>query len=126
MKIETVVKIAIEQAKNSTHHFKLGCVIFRGKKILSKGRNFPIKFTKAKNAYLKWPSSVHAELDAIMKARQNLKGASLLVVRINNKEQLLLAKPCNFCQQLIIHSGIKKIFYSIPKYPYFEELEDGR
>jgi deoxycytidylate deaminase len=116
-----IIDLAVKEAMQSSHTFRLGCIIFKGKKIISKGRNYKLKFTKAKSTYLKWPASIHAELDAIMRARITLKGTNLIVVRINKNGKFLLSRPCPYCLQLIQHYGIKRIIYSNSSYPYLIE-----
>lgn len=119
------VEIAVQEAKKSTHLMKMGCVIFKGKTILSKGYNRSYMPTHTKDipmCYLKWRGSLHAEMAAIFSAferKKNLQGASLLVVRINNQNQFRVAKPCVYCQHGILDlTPIKKVYYSVNEYPY--------
>jgi deoxycytidylate deaminase len=119
----TLINIAIEESKNSDHKQRVGCVIFNKKRILSKGYNSSQKSVKNLHPkFQKFPYSVHAEVDAIIKAKKDLKGSSILVVRINKHDQLRLSKPCQNCMKYIEYVGIKKIFYSIPQFPYIVEL----
>jgi deoxycytidylate deaminase len=74
--------------------------------------------------FQRFPYSVHTEVDAIIKARKDLKGASLLVIRVNAKNQFRLSKPCIMCMKYIRYVGIKRIFYSIDRFPYIEELSE--
>jgi dCMP deaminase len=54
----------------------------------------------------KYPYVVHAELNAILNARQNLEGCKLYVSLF----------PCNECAKAIIQSGISEIIYESDKY----------
>jgi len=127
-----IIDIVVNEAlKSNVHrgrtHFKLGCVIFDKHKIISKGHNKVFdydSFTFHDRRIIFWGKrfSVHAEMDAIIKAKTELYGASLLVVRISQSNTFCLAKPCKHCFTHIIASGIKNIFYSINSYPYFEEI----
>ncbi len=54
----------------------------------------------------KYPYVVHAELNAILNARQNLEGCKLYVSLF----------PCNECAKAIIQSGIIEIIYESDKY----------
>lgn len=113
MKLEKLVNIAIEEAKKSTCHFRIGCIIFNKKTIISKAFNSSLKSRKKLHPmYQKWPGSVHAELDCIIKAKTDLKGLSLLVIRLNKKEKLRLAMPCSHCFKYINHVGISRVYYS--------------
>jgi deoxycytidylate deaminase len=111
--LDRIVEFAIEEALKSEYKIKLGCVIFNKNKIVSKGHNYKQKSTRSiTKKFLKWEFSLHAEVDAIIKSRTELKGMSLLVVRINNNKKLMYAKPCKHCQEYIQFVGVKKIYYS--------------
>lgn len=118
-----LIKLAIEEAKKSNYKQQIGCIIFDKKIVLSKGYNTPQKSVKKLHPkFQRFPFSVHAEVDAIIKARKDLKGSNLLVVRINKYNQFRLSKPCSNCMKYIEHVGIKNIFYSIDRYPYILQL----
>jgi deoxycytidylate deaminase len=109
-----MVEVAKEEALKSDYKMKLGCVIFDKNKIISKGHNYKQRSVKSlTKKFLHWEYSIHAEVDAIIKAKTDLKGMSLLVIRINNKGELMYAKPCKHCSMYIEHVGIKKVMYSI-------------
>ncbi len=117
------VKLAIDEANKSNYKQKIGCIIFDKKIILSKGYNTAQKSAKKLHPkFQKFPFSVHAEVDAIIKARRDLKGSNLLVVRINRFNQFRLSKPCRNCMKYIQYVGIKNVFYSIDRYPYIVQL----
>lgn len=112
---ESFVELAIVQALKSTYPHKIGCVIFKGNKIISTGHNQIRHCAKIPSKYKIYRDSLHAEQHAILNApsRKSLKGASILVIRINpNKKNLLLAKPCMMCYDFIEYIGIKKMYYS--------------
>jgi deoxycytidylate deaminase len=120
---QNLINIAVEESKKGDHKQKIGCIVFDKKRILSKGYNSSQKSVKKLHPrFQRWPGSVHAEVDAIIKAKKDLKGSSLLVIRINNHGQFRLSKPCKTCLKYIEHVGIKKIFYSISSFPYIVEL----
>ncbi len=119
----TLINIAIEEAKKSDHKQKVGAVIFDKKRIISKGHNTCQKSVKKLHPkFQRFKYSVHAEVDSIIKAKKDLKGTSILVVRLNKNNQFRLSKPCFNCMNYIQYVGIKKVFYSISKYPYILEL----
>ncbi len=119
----TLINIAIEEAKKSDHKQKVGAVIFDKKRIISKGHNTCQKSVKKLHPkFQRFKYSVHAEVDWIIKAKKDLKGTSILVVRLNKNNQFRLSKPCFNCMNYIQYVGIKKVFYSISKYPYILEL----
>ena len=110
-----ILKKAVCEASKSKHKHKVSAVIFDKKRIFSIGRNYPSKSVKhLKNKFKKWNSSIHAEVDAIIKAKRDLRGMSMLIVRVS-KSGLALAKPCKFCLEYLNHVGIKTIYYSNEK-----------
>ena len=116
---QSFIDLAVEESSKGDHKQKVGCIIFYKKRILSKGHNSSQKSIKNLHPkFQKYRFSVHAEVDAIIKAKTDLKGSSLLVIRINKDKQFRLSKPCQTCLKYIEHVGIKKIFYSISNFPY--------
>lgn len=124
MNLNSLINIAVEEAKKSEFRIQVGCVIYDKKKILSLGHNEMRNFRKLHPKFQSWVGSVHAEIAAIINARKDLRGSSLLVVRVNSKNQLRLSKPCENCQKYIDYVGIKKVYYSISEYPYIIEMEE--
>jgi deoxycytidylate deaminase len=114
------IKVAINESKKSDYKVKLGAVIFDKKKIISIGYNSLRNYRKLHPKYQAWKGSIHAEIDAILKSRKDLKGCTMIVIRINNSDELRMAKPCKKCMKYIRDVGIKKIIYSISNYPYLE------
>ena len=115
-----------EATKNTEYEFKLGSIIFKGKKIYSRGRNYYHRNTKnikLHDRFLKWEKSVHSEHASIINANQSLKGHSILTVRLLSNKQFGLAKPCIHCLKYMNYVGIKNIYYSIPCYPFVEKLK---
>jgi len=55
--------------------------------------------------------STHAEMSAII-SLQGKKADTLLVVRVGKDGTLRDSKPCKYCYEFILRSGIKKIYYS--------------
>lgn len=104
--IYKIVKKALQEAEKSTHNYKLGAVIFKNGKIISRGYNKTNRGISPN--YGHWAGSCHAEIAAIIAARTDLKGKSILVARKGR----LLARPCTSCRAAIKESGIKNIFYT--------------
>lgn len=93
------------------NNFRLGSCLIHKKQIVSVKANSAkthpklVKFTK-------YPF-LHSESNAILSyGLDNCEGCSLYVVRILRNEELAMAKPCDTCQELIKHVGIKKVFYT--------------
>lgn len=114
-------KIAVDEAKKSTFNPKVGAVIFNKGIFISSGHNYGNRSIKKHHPkYRKTKYSIHAEVDAIIKAKTDLKGKSILVIRINKQDQFRLARPCNYCMEYLKYVGIKRIYYSISSYPYIK------
>lgn len=107
-------KARLEAKKSNMERYQIGCVCFKGKRIISYGFNQVRSTSRIPNKYKKFPNSLHAEQHAIMKIRNKeiLKGSSILVVRVNRSGEFLMAKPCENCLNTIRFFGIKEIFYS--------------
>lgn len=112
-----IIRKAIEFAEKSRMYpYRIGCVIFKGKKIISCGYNQKRTSKQLPDKYKKFIETLHAEQHAIMCVRNKalLDSASMLVIRINRRGKLVMAKPCETCMKSIIHFNIKNIFYSNP------------
>ncbi len=110
-----VLKKAIENAeKSKVYPYRLGCVVFKGKRILSCGYNQIRTFNAIPDKYKKYIEALHAEQHAIMKVQNKelLNGASILVIRINRNGKLTNAKPCENCMKTILHYHLSNIYFS--------------
>jgi deoxycytidylate deaminase len=115
----TAVKVAVKEAKKSKYEQRVGAVIVKRKSIVSCGHNYSHRSVKKLHPrFQKWPNSVHAEVDCIIKARQDLTGTTIYVVRINKRGKLMNSKRCKLCFMYIVNVGIKRVYFSIDKYPY--------
>jgi len=108
-----VIKTAIEQAHKSTCMFRVGAVIFNKKNIMSYGCNYSQRSVRSiTRKFIRQNNSIHAEVCAIINAKQNLRRCSIFVVRINKCDEFRLAKPCVYCRKYLQFVGIKHIYYS--------------
>lgn len=111
--ILSVIKKAVNEAKQSTHQHQMGAVIFNKKIIVSTGRNYPSRSVKHLHPrFIRWQGSLHAEADAIIKARRDLKGYSMFVVRINNRGEFRLAYSCLYCLDYLNFVLIRELYYT--------------
>jgi|TARA_Y100000389_G_scaffold200323_1_gene240484 deoxycytidylate deaminase len=101
---------AAEIAKKSTMNQKHGCIIVYKKMIIASGCN---------KMPLSHKESIHAEVNAINKAKQlnyDLRECDLYIVRIGSTQQdypLKYSKPCVKCANYILQNKIKKAYYSL-------------
>lgn len=84
-----------------------GCVISKGNRSISSGYNgYPIgvEDTIKDPREIKYEKTVHAEINAILFAKQDLTGCTLYVTPL---------PPCARCAAVIIQSGIKKVICTV-------------
>jgi dCMP deaminase len=84
---------------------KVGAVITRGKFVVSLGFNghpsgVEDSAARLENRETKYKTIIHAELNAILSARQPLEGCTLYVVPF---------MPCSNCGAVIVQAGIKRV-----------------
>lgn len=109
--LKSFVEDAVEAAKKSTMLQKHGCVIVYKNKNLATGTNTTVDTCGF---------SIHAEVDAINKAKKlltksEMKKCKLIVVRIGQYSMdypLKYSKPCPSCMKYIKNVGIKQIYYT--------------
>lgn len=109
---KNILKTALKEVTKSKEDYRLCAVIFDKKKIISIGINAKRHHHKLAPKFLKWEGSIHAEQAAILNAKCDLKGTSILVIRINKQGELRLAKPCHHCSDYLAYVGIRRIYYS--------------
>ena len=95
-------------AAESVHRCRHGAIIVKGRKLISQGINRAKTHPKSIHPY----SAVHAEFDAICKAKGELDGATLYVTRLLADGTVGMSKPCPHCQRAIEESGIREVVYT--------------
>lgn len=95
-------------------------IVAKGSKILGVGYNRYGWSSKQKGKYCarklnSGTCSVHAEVDALLKVanREDIKGATVYVVRVNRKHELAMSKPCHMCEAILREHGVKKAVFSV-------------
>ncbi|MEO5351504.1 MAG: deaminase, partial [Magnetococcus sp. YQC-3] len=93
---------------------RLGTVIFKNSKIISVGHNNGNRYRNNLNPkYTRWAGSLHAEVAAILNAREPLANMEMLVIRLGSKGEFRIAKPCEYCFNYIKNINLKRVIYSI-------------
>lgn len=91
---------------------KHGSVIVKGGRVISTGINKERSHPRiVSSKHIKDHCSVHAEIDAIKKAK-DVSGATIYVARVNKRGVARDSRPCNRCYEVIKNNGIKKIIYT--------------
>ena len=122
MNLDYFIRVAVEEAVKSDYKINVGCVIFDKGKLISKGHNCRRHHRNLHPNFYKYRGEIHAEMNAIINAKRDLKNTSILVVRVNNQNQLRLSRPCSICMGYIDYIGFKNIFYSESSFPYITKL----
>ena len=118
------INLACKEALKSNFPQKVGAVVFNKSKFISSGHNYGERSIRSHlSKFRRWNTSLHAEIIAIINARIDIKGASIIVVRLNKNNQFRLSKPCSKCMEYLKYVGIKKVYYSIDCYPYLEFIK---
>lgn len=91
---------------------KHGAVIVKGGRVISTGINKDRSHPRiVSSEHIKDHCSVHAEVDAIKKAK-DVTGATIYVARVNRRGKARDSRPCSRCYEVIRSNGIKKIVYT--------------
>lgn len=106
LKFFYLAKKLAEFSNHAEQH--LGAVITKGNRLVSVGWNKNQTHPRSKSHFKK----LHAELAAIIKARQNLRGCSIYIYRETKNGNMALSFPCPSCYSAIKEAEIKRIFYS--------------
>lgn len=96
--------------------YSLGACIAKSNKIVSVGWNRMKTHTRSRHKY-KW---LHAEMDAIIRAREDLKGSTMYVVRVRKNGTIGRSMPCKECMGWIHEVGIKKVIFCDEKGNFLE------
>lgn len=94
---------------------KVGAVITRGNRIISTGFNGPPQKVhdlqeRLLDREIKLRMVLHAEVNAILFAKQDLKGCTLYCTH----------PPCTQCASIIIQSGLEEVIFPIMSSKFYE------
>lgn len=116
------VGLALAESARSTYsRVKIGTVIVRGNKVISRGANLstshPLqrRFNDLANR-LAPAHALHSELHAIIRAKgESLHGCHLYVARLDRRGLWADSRPCPACTLAIRLAGITAVTYTSPK-----------
>lgn len=97
----------------------IGACIIKKKKVIGIGYNqnktHPLqeKYNNSSLDFDKPKAKLHAEIDALLKAGDDAKGATLYIFRRGKDNIYRMSKPCPACMKMIKDYGIKRIVYTI-------------
>lgn len=110
-----IIELAMDEARQSPHRFKVGAVVYDRAYRIGWGHNEHRK-THPKSFH---PfKSIHAEFAAIMhgigtNGRDSVSNASIYVHRLKLDGSSGLAKPCEWCMKMLAQAGIRDIHWSL-------------
>jgi len=117
IKLFNLAKAVAQTSQHSKAH--IGAVIVSGKDILSVGVNggksHPLQkqYNKFRFDDERASHLLHAELDAIIKARPFLKGdATIYVYRQLRNGEIGMSRPCAGCMKALNDHNISRIFFT--------------
>ena len=111
-----IIERAKGEAAQSLARFKVGAVIFYKGKIIGKGYNIATKtHPLSPHPYKVIDAEFAAVISAVVFAKGNLKNCGIYIHRLKKDGGPGLAKPCEFCQRMLLWTGIKEsdISYSV-------------
>jgi tRNA(Arg) A34 adenosine deaminase TadA len=110
---EHLIKKAVKVAQSSTYFWKHGAVVAKGNKVLgwapNKKRNFSA-FDSPGDHYT--DHAERATIRELLKIREDLRGCTIYIARINKAGKTMLSRPCAGCMEAIVAAGIKEIVYT--------------
>lgn len=93
----------------SDHHsHKMSALAVRKGRIIGKGFNMLRTCPNSPHGY----HFRHAEYNAYLNARGDIKGATIYIFRENKNGSMALARPCSSCYNFLVSQGVKKIIYT--------------
>jgi len=103
-------ELAKKLSKKSEYYQKLGAVIVKKGDVIGVGFNKPKKTHPRSNTLFR---TIHAELDAILNAGEELvQGCDIYIYREHRSGVPAISKPCKFCEKLLKEYGIKNIYFT--------------
>lgn len=99
-RIKRFLEVAYQESLKVEGNHRLGAVLVRGGKIISKGRN-------------NYCNQMHAEVSTLGRAWKSERvGCDLFVVRCRKNQRFGMSKPCPNCTAFIKDSGVKRVFFT--------------
>lgn len=103
-----------KSANAEGYHF--GAIVFKGKNVVSTGwcqcKTHPkqARYMRYAKPYKRNNSYLHAEMHALIVAKDQAEGCDLIVARWANDE-LKCSHPCEACWKSIEHAGIRRVWF---------------
>lgn len=115
--MEPFLRRAVEVASTSSSKKKVGAVLMNKNKVIATATNHdckshPVQAKWAEKVGLEEKIYLHAEIAAMIKARDDAD--KIVVVRLGGRsgEELRQSRPCKICEAYLRHAGIQHVYYS--------------
>lgn len=112
-------RFAKNVSKHSIYRVQIGAVIVKKNHPISVGFNTCKTHPVFSNPEITDRSCVHAEIKALITADFNVENCDIYVYREYKFGVPALARPCENCIKHLRDAGIKRMYYSIGEYPYW-------
>lgn len=118
-----LISLAIEQAKDSTVRYQMGCVLTQRTTIISAGHNRStgsIPYQVYGTHYISSSYGfIHAEVDALLQVLPGLNAkldcrTTAYIAGLSPAGNVLFSKPCKGCQTVLKMCGIRRVYYATP------------
>lgn len=109
--IQTAISLKTMTPGRSKHF----SFLIRKSNIVSVGWNNGSKTHPIAAKFNYYSEAIHSELHCILNASKIDKKCSMINIRIDKRDKILLSKPCEKCQNLLYHYGINDVIYSYEK-----------
>ena len=128
---DNFLQLAIETAKSSPSRRKIGAVLLKKSKVIATAVNLekkshPLQAKLAKRVGLCEKIYLHAEVSALIKAREDAD--TIVVARVDNQGRLRNSKPCPICSFALEQEGVSNIYYTTNEgfmYLYSPEISNS-
>lgn len=111
MKLNKKFRLAKQAASLSEQNPAIGAAIYKGNKLISIGCNKMKSHPLLANEDRFF--SLHAEMTAILNAKQDLDGCDIYVYREFRHNQMpALSKPCDDCMMVLLDQNLKRCYYT--------------
>jgi tRNA(Arg) A34 adenosine deaminase TadA len=102
-------------AQTSNNRFRVGAIVVKSGRVMGGSPNITRRSPRTPpNRF-----STHAEIAAI-NVSSDCSRATLYIARLNNSDMYSISKPCAWCMQKIIQSGITRVVHTLD-YNYSSE-----
>lgn len=100
--------VATKLAATSDNRFRVGALVVKSGRVFGGSANI----TKRSPSTPPNRFSTHAEIAALKVASQT-QDSTLYISRLSSTDTLALAKPCAWCIQEILESGVYRVVYTV-------------